>query len=466
MTMMSAATLALLATAGAEPEGFSLHGRFVGIGACLKTLVAPGPVPGTERLIASHIYGGDTLDIVSVDPATGAAQAFASPVPRETGAWAATVGPDGGVYVGTLPTAHIFRLDWAQGKLIDLGRPSATESYIWQLVVGSDAKLYGCTYPSAKLVRFDPATGRGEDLGRMDETEQYARSVAADDAGFVYVGIGTVLRHVVAYEIATGEHRDVLPAECSGPGTATVTRAVDGRVYAFAGDALVRLEGWTATVIPSGEFPGEPPLKLHDGRTLSYNGPTITIADPATGAEQTWETGYAGKSQDLFRIALGPDGKLYGSTAMPIHFIWADPDSDEWGEIARAGGGEFYSLTAHGDVLLGAAYCGDAPLMVYRPAEPWVPGTGAADNPWLVHFEGESPAWRPMALVIGRDGKAYIGAVSGYGLLGGPLCAWDPATGQVEQYPHVITDQSVVSLAVLPGGRIDTDCDDPKSSVV
>jgi len=449
-----AATAALLAPALAVPEGFALHGRFVGIGACLKTLVAPGPTPGSERLIASHIYGGDTLDIVSVDPTTGVAQAFASPVAGEIGAWAVAVGPDGGVYVGTLPTAHILRLDWAEGRLVDLGRPSETESYIWQLAVGSDSRLYGCTYPSAKLVRFDSATGQGEDLGRMDEVEQYARSVAADDGGFVYVGIGTVGRHVVAYEIATGEHRDILPPECAGPGTATVTRAVDGRAYAFAGDRLLRLDGWTATVIPNADFPGEPPLKLDDGRTLSYTGTSVTVRDPATGADETLETGYAGKSQDLFRIGLGPDGRLYGSTAMPIHFIWADPDGEEWGEIARAGGGEFYSLTAHDGVLLGAAYSGDAPLMVYRPGQPWAPGTEAAANPWLVHFDGENPGWRPMALVSAPDGKAYIGAVSGYGLLGGPLCLWDPATGQVEQYSHLVADQSVVSLALLPDGRL------------
>jgi hypothetical protein len=189
-------------SAGAEPPpGFRLHARFLGIAGCLNTAIAAGPEPGSQRLYASHIYGGDTLDVIATDPLTGKTDVFSSPVPSECGAWAMVVGADGQVYIGTLPTAHVMRVDWQQHKLVDLGRPSETEQYIWQLTLGSDKKLYGCTYPGAKLVRFDPATGKGEDLGRMSETEQYARLVAADDQGFVYVGIGTAKKDLVAYEI-------------------------------------------------------------------------------------------------------------------------------------------------------------------------------------------------------------------------------------------------------------------------
>ena len=102
---MATVVTALLAVSitGAQPEGFARHARFLGIGACLKTLVGPGPEPGTERLYASHIYGGDTLDVVATDPLTGKTDAFPSPVPSECGAWAMALGPDGQVYVGTLP---------------------------------------------------------------------------------------------------------------------------------------------------------------------------------------------------------------------------------------------------------------------------------------------------------------------------------------------------------------------------
>ena len=438
----------------AAPEGFRLHGRYMGIGSCLKTLAGPGPEPGTERIFASHVYGPEVFDVVAVDPATGDAQVFPSAVPRVAGAWAMAFGADEQLYVGGTLAGHIQRLDYTQGKLVDMGRPSETESYIWQLALGTDKKLYGCTYPSAKLVRFDPATGVGEDLGRMDDTEAYARSVAANDAGFVYVGIGMGKMHLAAYEIATGEHRDILPPELVKPGCVTVHRGDDGVVYAVAGGPCFRLDGWVATPVKRDQVRPEPPLRLIDGRTVSYEGRTITLTDPQTKQATTLDTTYRGKHKGVFRLALGPDDRLYGTTAMPIHFFWADPDTEAWEEIALAGSGEFYSFLSHKGKLIAAAYGGDAPVMVYDPARPWAPGADATGNPWHIHYEGENSGWRPMAMVAGAQGKVYIGAVSGYGQLGGPLCVFDPDTGRLDQYMHVVKDQSVVALTVLADGTV------------
>lgn len=450
-----ALSLALLTMSStAQPEGFRLHGRFLGIGSCLKSLVGPGPEPGSERIYSSHVYGPQDLDVVAVDPETGEAQVFASAVPGEVGAWAMALGPDGQVYIGSLPRARVQRLDWEQRKLVDMGRPSETESYIWQLALGTDDKLYGCTYPQAKLVRFDPATGEGEDLGRMDEDELYARSVAADDNGFVYVGIGMEKMHLVAYEIATGEHRDILPPELVKQGCVGVHRGDDGAVYAVAGGPWFRCEGWNAVPIDRDEMRPASPMVLADGRAVAYDARTITITDPATGQAQTLETGYRGKEQGIFRIGMGPDDRLYGTSAMPIHFFWADPESEQWEEIGLAGSGEFYSFLAHEDRLIGAAYGGKAPVMIYRPGEPWEPKADPSGNPWLIHYEGANSGWRPMAMIHGKDGKVYIGAVSGYGLLGGPLCVLDPKTGSVDQHMHVVEDQSVVALTVLEDGTI------------
>ena len=454
LAVLAAGAMALTTPVLAQPEGFTLHARFVGIGGQLNTIVGPGPAPGTERVYATHIYVGQTLDLVAVDPLTGETDVFSSPVPTEIGAWALAVGPDGCIYVGTLPNAHILKLDWTQRALVDLGRPSPTEQYIWQLAVGADGKLYGCTYPGAKLVRFDPATGLGEDLGRMDPKELYARYVAADEEGFIYTGIGMATRHLVAYEIATATYRDILPPDLAGPGCCTVNRGDDGKVYATAGDTHLRLDGWTATVIPAEQHRPAPPLRLADGRLVSYDGRTVTVRDAATGETVAKPVAYAGKPIDLFRISLGPDGKLYGSTALPLYFLRADPEGDAWELIGQPGGGEIYSFLAHGDVLVCAAYGGLAPIMVYRPDRPYAPAPTPEGNPWLIHFAGEDSGWRPMALIAGPDNKVYIGAVAGYGKLGGPLAVLDPTTGEVEQYGNLVEDQSVVALAALPNGLI------------
>jgi hypothetical protein len=428
---------------------FTELATFRGLGGVLNTLVGPGPAPGSERLYRSVIYLGSTLDIIAINPVDGSHQVFTSPLETEPGAWAMAVGPDGRLYVGTLPNAHLLCLDPATGRFTDLGRPSDTESYIWQLALATDKRLYGCTYPNCKLVRYDPATGKGEDLGRMDEREQYARSVAADDEGFVYVGIGTNQAHLVAYEIRTGKHRDLLPAAPSIPGTATVARGDDGAVYGQAGDQHFRLRAGRAEPIPAAEHRPAAIPRLKDGRMLSVEGNELRVTHPATHETTTHPVRYTGKEINIFRLGLGPDGMLYGSSIMPIRFFRVHPKTGELTTLGELGGGEFYSFLRHGDTLIGAAYSGKAPLMLYRPDRPFHPGSEPTDNPRLVHFEGEDSGWRPQAMIPGPGGKVYIGAVAGYGKLGGPLVEFDPAALTVKPFHHVVKEQSVVSLAVV-----------------
>jgi hypothetical protein len=343
-----------------------------------------------------------------------------------------------------------MRVDWHQHKLVDLGAPSPTEIHIWGLTLGSDKKLYGATYPSAKLIRFDPDTQKSEDLGRMSETENYARSVAADDKGFVYVVIGNLKPDLVAYEIATGKHRSILPAGQSLLWTNPVVRSDDGTVYTNMYGKWMRLNGWEVT--PSIQ-PSIRPLHLPDGRNVSFDGPKVLVHN-MDGSTVEHATGYNGKTPDIFRIALGPDNRIYGNSKMPNRFFWADPKGKSLEEIGSYGTGEFYSFVTWKDRLIGAAYFGNSPVMSYHPSQAWKPGETAQDNPWGVHYKGEHTAWRPGAMIAGPMDKVYIGALSDYGQLGGPLCVFDPETGKIDQYMHLIQDQSVLALAALPNGMI------------
>jgi hypothetical protein len=130
-----------------------------------------------------------------------------------------------------------------------------------------------------------------------------------------------------------------------------------------------------------------------------------------------------------------------------------DPKGGDLSQLGRLGGGEFYSFLRRGPTLLAAAYGGDAPLMIYRPDQAFRPGAGEGDNPRHVHFDGEDSGWRPQAMIAGPGGRIYLGAVAGYGKLGGPLAIFDPEARRVTCFPHVVKDQSVVSLAVA-GDRI------------
>lgn len=434
LTAVATLTASLLAQ---DTGSFELLGKYRGVGALVASTVGPGPVPGSERLYLSYLYVDNTLDLVAVDPESGAFQVFPNPAPSEGGARGITVGPDGNIYLGTLPNAHFLKLDVKAGKLLDLGRPSTTEQYIWDISTGSDGKLYGVTYPQSKLVRYDPASGKLQDLGRMDDTELYAHYVAAS-AGFVYAGIGTTRQDIVAYEIATGKHRSVIPVELRTVGQANVFQGAGGNVYGSAGGKHFRLQGWKATEVSESQAIPAPRDRLRDGRRISVEGQTLRVGT----VERSFR--YEGNAIRLFRLGFGPDRELYASAILPLHFIRYDRAAKKLIELGRLGGGEVYSFLERGDRLLMATYGGLACLMSFSTKHPF---DLAAHNPRLLNFDGCDAGWRPQSMIHGHDGQVYVGAVSGYGRLGGPLTIWNPDTGSVEQFPHLIRDQSVVTLA-------------------
>ena len=437
------------AVALAQSSGtFELLGKYRGIGGLVASAVAPGPLPGSERVYLSYLYIDNTIEVVAVDPQTGEFQVFPNPAPSESGARCMAVGPDGNVYLGTLPDAHFLKVDIQAKKLIDLGRPSSTEQYIWDVNFGPDGKLYGATYPQAKLVRYDPKTGRQEDLGRMDPVEQYAHYVAGSDDGFMYIGIGTSKANIAAYQISTGEHREILPAEFQVVGQANVYRGQDGNVYGTVAGHQFRLKNWTATLIADKEASAAVPHnRLHDGRTVEIQDRNLRLLDSKTTAVTDRPFAYEGNYLPLFRIAFGPDGELYGSSVLPIHFVKLDRTARALSELGGLGGGEIYSFLSHGKQLLMAAYAGLAPLMAFDPSRPFCKET-EGKNPALVNFKGSDSSWRPEAMIDGPGNLVYLGAVAGYGKLGGPLTVWNPETGGVEQYHHLVPDQSVISLAM------------------
>jgi streptogramin lyase len=443
-------TVALLASASgalARKGGFQQVITHRALGSLVASVVGPGPEAGSERLYLSYVYVDNTLDIVAVDPQTGKYQLFANPAPGETGARSMAVGPDGCIYLGTLPHAHFFKLDPRANKLIDLGQPAAGEQYMWEVAFASDGKLYGVTYPHAKLVRFDPKDSKLEDLGRLDPTEEYARFIATSDEGFVYAGIGTTKANIAAYEIATGETREILPAELQRIGQPVVHRGRDGHAYAKLSHHFFRLDGFIATPIEAKDsVPAASSTLLHDGRELTVKEGTLETSDAAHEHTSTQPLRYRGNALNLFRLGMADDRHLYASSALPIHLLRIDAPTRTWTPLGILGDGEIYSFLAHDQHLLAASYAGIAPLFDFKPGHVFRK-TETTHNPVLTQLPASSD-WRPQAMIKGPDGKVYIGAVAGYGKLGGPLVMWDPATAKVTPFHHVVADESVVTLSV------------------
>ncbi len=430
------------------PGSFRNIGIFKNIGLVITSVVGPGPVQGSQRLYASIAYNGGTFDILSIDPDTGATTVLHSPVPGETAVWDMVLGPDGNIYMGTAPSAHFLKLDTRNGTLADLGVPSSSETYIWAVAFGSDHRLYGGTYPHCKLVRYDPSTGRMEDLGRLDSTQEYAHYLTATSDGFIYAGIGSAAAKVVAYQISSGTKQQILPQQAQVAGFGHTYLGDDGSVYSLTPLFDFRILGWNAAEIPPAAVHNPAAQNvLSDGRVATLdeeNGVLVVhVHCAAQNTDASVTLDYEGEPNQLFRIAAGPDGKIYGSGALPSDLVRINDDG-KIDYIGSLGSGEAYSMLAFGSSLLAGTYADESTLIALNPGRPFSTDAGSS-NPSLVRVPGDDICWRPQAMVAGSDGRVYVGAQAGYGNLAGPLIGWNPTDGTAKTY-SVSDDQGVVSL--------------------
>lgn len=432
-------------------------GRFEQLGIPVRAGGLMGCVVGSDGKGGEALYFNfnqlsGKLFLVQVDPETGASRQFDAP--EGPGAWAMLAGPDGNIYLGTWDGALVLRFDPrepAKGLQV-MGKPSPSESYLWQFDLGHEGWVYGCTYPGAKLVRFHPDTRAMEDLGRMHPTEMYARSVAVGPDGWVYVGIGTEKGDLVAYDPRTRTSRSILPAGLRGAkgwSTVSVSKRIDGQVYAEFGTNMMRLTAGSAVALSA--LPPLLPLKLRDGRVVSsFERGRFEVEHPVTGQKVQKKFRYAGVGDRIFVLGNGPEGKIYGSTAMPLEVFRFDPKLGTSEHLGGMPGGEVYSMIEH-DFKLYLCYYGGAVMNLYDPRRPgWKFGSSHDSNPVTFGGVGDGHL-RPRAMVRGGGGLLWIGSEPPYGELGGALALWDPALNKtIENYRHVVTNQSVVSLAWEP----------------
>ena len=440
-------------------KGMEKIGTFNAVGGVKGAAVGPGATAGSQRLYLDYMYIGDTIEIVSIDPKTGDFQTFPNPVASESGSYGLIQGPDGNMYMGSLPNAHLYKLDTKTQKLEDLGMPCPGEQYVWDITVAPDNKLYGCTYPSCKIFSYDPATGKMQDLGRMDPAEKYARYIAAGDDGYVYVSTGTVHSGIVAYHIADGTFKQILPEADRGKLFYSIYRGTDGKVYATGLGNTFLLENGQATKLAEGQkaAPAQSKQLLPDGTMVRMAGADGNQRIETVRDGKVVETHpylYNGRALNIFRFTNTPDGTIYGSSVLPLYVFSLNPADGKFETIGRWGGGETYTLLAqHGKVLL-ASYAANAILMSYDPAQKLNLGDKPDSNPRYFSYEGADHSWRPGTMIEGNDGKVYVGAVAGYGSLGGDIAIWDTTAGTVSAVKNPITDQSIASLAAADDGSI------------
>jgi hypothetical protein len=334
--------------------------------------------------------------------------------------------------------------------------------------------IWSATYPQSGIVSFDPKTRAFHDYGQVyhQNWAQYPRSVAADDAGWIYFGVGSTLGQILTFDPTTGKATPVVPEEQRTHGYASVYRDVDGKVYGQpAGDrqdnGLMLYKG-RVTRIGTHEkarakaiITGSQGLfhrDFPDGkrvRTFDLVARTLIVEDPKAGTSKTIRFDYRSEGAHIMGLAAAPDGTICGGTSFPMRFFRYDPAQDAW--TNHAAYGQFNTVGRQGDRFFTGGYGGGF-LLEWDPARPWVPterGSKASNPRFLIQV---SPTiHRPHRLLAHPDGKTLVmGGTPDYGYTGGGLLFWDRETEKsvLLTDKEVMPDQSTMALVPLSGGKL------------
>jgi streptogramin lyase len=414
--------------------------------------VGPGKAGKMDTIYLSFGQYNAPLFLLAVHLDTGQIRQFNGPLSSEMGSWGYTVDQENRIYLGSYYHAHLLRFDPKTEAWDDLGQPGGEgEYFICSITTGPDGKIWGGTYPSAKLFSYDPKTGMSENFGRMDPHQFYCYPTAGGD-GLIYCAIQFEKMDIVVFDPEKKAKTSLIPLEHRKPGRVSLVKGEDGKIYSRLSslDQWYLIEGGEKLVDISKSDVPFPQSGLPDGRTFSvFDHSILRIENPVTKEEKKIPLQYEAAGTFIFVVGTGPDGKIYGSTMLPLRlFVW-DPENHSLTNLGKAaqGGGEVYSMGSHEGQLYLCSYPG-ARLSVYDPKKPLQFGDGEGANPRdLGPLGGDQD--RPRAMVAGPHGKVYIGSYPDYGLRGGAISVYDPKKNEKKVYSHIIPNQSIASLAYI-----------------
>ncbi len=334
--------------------------------------------------------------------------------------------------------------------------------------------IWSVTYPDSGVVSFNPTIRDFRDYGHVhhENWRQYQRFVAADDAGWIYFGLGNTAGQIVAFEPATGKAVSLLADAERGIGTALVYRDLNGKVYGQPlqgqDDNWYELYRGKATRIGAHSTRQPKPIitssqglfhaRFPDGKQLiacNLLDHQLVVEDPATGKRYERTFTYSSDGAHIMGVAASPDGTVCGGTAFPMRAFQYNPGTDTW--INHEGFGQFNTLARQGDRMFVGGYIRGF-LLEWDPATAWGrTEKGVADSNPRFLTECEPSINRPHKLLACPDGNTVILAgTPGYGYTGGGLLFWDrrKQAGTLVEHTDLLPDHSTMSLAPLPGNKV------------
>jgi len=412
----------------------------------------PGKTGILDTIYLSFSQYNAPLFLLAVNPDTGQMRQFNGPLSSEMGSWGFTVDHENRIYLGSYYNAHLLRFDPKTEKWEDLGRPAGgKESFICAVTTAPDGKIWGGTYPSANLFSYDPKTGVTENFDRMDPDQFYCYPTAGED-GLIYCAIQFEKVDIVVFDPEKKTRTSLILRESRKPGRVTLVKGKNGRIYSKLSTSdrwFLIEEGKRLTEVSPSSVPFVPKV-LPDGRVFSFiENNILRIENPVTKESKEIPLQYEAAGAYIFVVGAGPDGKIYGSSMLPLRLFVYDPHSQSLTNLGKASvaTGEVYSMGSLDGKLYLCSYP-EARLSVYDPSKPLRFGDGQDANPRDLGPMGEE-LYRPRAMIAGPHGKVFIGGYPDYGLLGGAISVYDPKKNEKRVYRHIIQNQSIASLAYI-----------------
>jgi len=337
-----------------------------------------------------------------------------------------------------------------------------------------NGKIWSITYPNSGLVAFDPKKQELKDYAYVNKENwrQYQRSIAADDTGWIYFGLGNASSQILAFDPNTGKANGILPQSERKLGTAAVYRDENGKVYGRALESINNqwYELYKGEARKIGDYKNLKPVKIITGSQSLFhrNFPDGTILkdldlvnriliteNPKTNSTKEVSFDYTSDGAIVMGIGTAPDGTIVGGTAFPMRFFNYDLKKDRW--VNRYALGQFNALVNQNKKVYFGVYSGGH-LIEWDPYQPWVQTKLNDKNSNPLHLTTVSPdIIRPYRIIAHPDGKTIImGGTPQYGATGGGLLFYDNKSNNKVLLTDsmVVKDQSSMSLVPLKNGKL------------
>ncbi|WP_020575418.1 hypothetical protein [Actinopolymorpha alba] len=405
-------------------------------------------------------------------------------LPTGEGAWATTaVGTD--LYVGTYAPGDLYKVDTTSTSVTKVS-DALPDNFIWALDSSPDGKVYGGTYPRGLVFEYDPATGARRNYGSAVPGEQYVRSIAVDDTT-IYAGVGAHA-HLIAIDRATGAKKEILPPEFAHRTFVATLALEDGLLAAglSATGTMLLIDTADPTRYEVVQAPNDSYITAI---TIDAAKNDVYFGTRPSGTLYKYDRDTA----TLTKLLVPYDGAYFGRIflegrklrgILTSNVLTYDLDTGEFSgvDITQAGmppapelamaiasdGPRVYVSGKAGvqvhDLASGTSQRrflpGEAKVMTPAHGQLWLsvytlaylfrmpPGGG---DPVRVTTLGNDQT-RPLDAAYSPSDKLLaVGTQPEYGLFGGALGLYRPASGDLAVYRDIIHDQSVRSVAIKQG---------------